>query len=626
MAQVGAVAAVGLGWLTRQLAYYRLETSSEVATIAAVCVGAVLAVLICFPAGRAGRKLGLLEDVVAAVVTFGLLSVVLVLIERSPDLGHAVLGTIGLGAALGYAAAACFGLLLFAFVGSSVGFLLRGSPERDPERERERAEGLAREAERELSRGALHSPVARFIGELWRFVVGRRGDLDTRFRYEWFIARRHLMAKKRKSFISVITVISVLAVAVGVWCLTVVLSVMSGFETDLRSKILGTHAHAVVQKYATAFKEHEEVAEEVRRVRGVVGVSPFLLGQVMITSEGQVQGVVMKGIVPETVGDVTDLPEDVATGELSHLSSPELIRVLPRTIEEDAERESILTPRDRAIDRSVGERPEGAPVLPGIAIGRELARSLRVFVGDRVNVISPLSEEMGPTGPIPRSRSFQVAAIFYTGMYEYDSSFVYIHLSEAQRFFDMPGAVTGLEVRTTSLDEAHATARRIETSLEGYPYYARHWGEMHRNLFAALKLEKLVMAVILAFIVLVASFVILATLIMMVMEKGKDIAILKSMGARDSSIMKIFVVEGLVVAVVGTILGLVLGLGTCAFIASGIIKLNPEVYYIHTLPVLVEPLQLVLVCIVAVLLSYLATVYPSVTASRLHPVEGLRDE
>ncbi|MFW6369436.1 MAG: FtsX-like permease family protein, partial [Myxococcota bacterium] len=446
---------------------------------------------------------------------------------------------------------------------------------------------------------------------------------DTRFSYEGFIAARHLMAKKRTSFLSVITVISVLAVAVGVWCLTVVLSVMSGFESDLRGKILGTHAHAVVLKYATAFEEHESVAEDVREVRGVKGVSPFLLGQVMVTTEGQVEGVVIKGIVPETVGEVTELANDVEHGDLEHLSAPELVRSLPRVLPGEKEGSGILTPRSEEV---VQERSDGAPPLPGIAIGRELSRKLRVFVGDRINVISPLSEEMGPTGPIPRSRSFRVAAVFYTGMYEYDASFVYIHLDEAQRFFDMPGAVTGLEVRTGNLDEAHAVARRIETRLEGYPYYSKHWGEMHRNLFAALKLEKLVMAVILAFIVLVASFVILATLIMMVMEKGKDIAILKSMGARDSSIMKIFVLEGLVVAVIGTILGLALGLGTCMFIASGLIKLNPEVYYIHTLPVQVEPLQLVLVCIVAVLLSYLATVYPSVTASRLHPVEGLRDE
>ena len=264
--------------------------------------------------------------------------------------------------------------------------------------------------------------------------------------------------------------------------------------------------------------------------------------------------------------------------------------------------------------------------MPGIAVGKELARRLRLFVGDRVDVISPLSEEMGPTGPVPRSRSFRVAAIFHTGMYEYDSSFAYIHLEQAQSFFDMPGSVTGLEISTVNLDEAHAIARRIETRLEGYPYYTKHWGEMHRNLFAALKLEKLVMGVILAFIVVVASFVILATLIMMVMEKGKDIAILKSMGARDGSIMKVFVVEGLVVALLGTILGLVLGLGTCAFIASGVIQLDPEVYYITALPVKVEPLQIVFVCIVAILLSYLATIYPSVTASRLHPVEGLRDE
>jgi lipoprotein-releasing system permease protein len=575
LVQVAAVVAVALGWVVRQLLHHRLELGGDAALGVAVAAGALVAALGGFPAGRIGRKLCLLEHFIAFLVVSALLTGVILALALAPGAPSEILGSTPAGPAIGYGLAAAFGVLVFGFTGSSVGFLFGGG-----------------------------------------------GVLDTRFSYEKFIARRHLMAKKRNSFLSVITVISVLAVAVGVWCLTVVLSVMSGFETDLRSKILGTHAHAVVLKYATAFEEHERVAEDVRGVRGVTGVSPFLLGQVMLTTEGQVEGVVIKGIVPESVGEVTELPDDVTDGDLEHLTRPEEIRPLTRQLE--GEGGGILVPRGGRREEPV--RPEGAPALPGIAIGKELSRSLRVFVGDRINVISPLSEEMGPTGPIPRSRSFRVAAVFYTGMYEYDSKFAYIHLNEAQRFFDMPGAVTGLEVRTNNLDEAHAIARRIETRLEGYPYYAKHWGEMHRNLFAALKLEKLVMAIILAFIILVASFVILATLIMMVMEKGKDIAILKSMGARDSSIMKIFVVEGLSVAVVGTALGLVLGLGTCAFIASGIIQLDPGIYYINTLPVQVEPLQLVLVCVVAILLSYLATIYPSVTASRLHPVEGLRDE
>ncbi|RMG21217.1 MAG: lipoprotein-releasing ABC transporter permease subunit [Deltaproteobacteria bacterium] len=507
-----------------------------------------------FFAARVARKLCLLEHFLSALIAFAVgagLATAARFFLPAIDLRP--------GAAVGAAAIAAFFVLFFGFLGSSLGFLFGG-----------------------------------------------HGRIDTAFSYETYIARRHLMAKKRTSFLSVITVISVLAVAVGVWCLTVVLSVMSGFEDDLKSKILGTNAHAVVLKYASAFTEWEEIAEEVRKVKEVVGVSPFILNQVMISSATQVDGVIIKGILPERVGEVTELPNDVEDGDLSWLSHPEKIP-LPKNLEDDAD-------------------PKAERSIPGIAIGKELARSLRVFVGDKVNVISPVSNDMGPTGPVPRTKAFRVAAILYTGMYEYDSKFAYIHLKEAQDFFDMEGAVTGLELKTTDVYDTRRITQKVLARIEGYPFYTKDWAEMNRNLFSALKLEKLVMGVILAFIVLVASFVILASLIMMVMEKGQDIAILKSMGARDASIMKIFVVEGLAVGLIGTALGLVLGLLSCAFIASGVIGLDPEVYYIATLPVRVEPMQIVLVCIIAVVLSYLATIYPSVTASRLDPVEGLRNE
>ncbi len=550
----GALVSLTIAALVHLVFYVRFEMRTDDALVRGLVALALMQVGVGFLAARVARKLCLLEHFLSALLAFGL--------AAAAGLGARVFLTgfdLTAGGAVGAAAVAAFFVLFFGFLGSSLGFLFGG-----------------------------------------------HGRIDTAFSYETYIARRHLMAKKRTSFLSVITVISVLAVAVGVWCLTVVLSVMSGFEEDLKSKILGTNAHAVVLKYASAFTEWQEVADEVREVKEVVGVSPFILNQVMISSKSQVDGVIIKGILPEVVGEVTDLPKDVEDGNLDWLSTPEKIP-LPSTPGEDV---------DPAAERSI----------PGIAIGKELARSLRVFVGDKVSVISPISNDMGPTGPVPRTKTFRVAAILYTGMYEYDSKFAYIHLKEAQSFFDMAGAVTGLELKTTDVYDTRRITQKVLSRIEGYPFYTKDWAEMNRNLFSALKLEKLVMAVILAFIVLVASFVILASLIMMVMEKGQDIAILKSMGARDASIMKIFVVEGLAVGVIGTILGVILGLLTCAFIASGVIGLDPEVYYIATLPVRVEPAQVVLVCIVAIVLSYLATIYPSVTASRLDPVEGLRNE
>jgi lipoprotein-releasing system permease protein len=211
-------------------------------------------------------------------------------------------------------------------------------------------------------------------------------------------------------------------------------------------------------------------------------------------------------------------------------------------------------------------------------------------------------------------------------MYEYDSKFAYIDLGEAQRLFGAGDSVSWLEVKVKDVDAARPVMRRVLTALDGYPYRVKDWGELNRNLFSALQMEKVVMAVILGFIVLVASFIIVATLIMLVLEKRREVAVLKSMGAGLPSIMKIFVAEGLVIGAVGTLFGLLLGFGTCLFIDKVGIPLDPEVYYISNLPVLVEPWQFALVALLAVFLSYLATVYPAAKAARLDPVEGLRSE
>ncbi len=598
------VVTLGLGAGVFEILYDRLEWSSDGSLATALVVGVLVELAGGFLAARVGRKLCLLEHFLVSLAIFGLGAGAAAVVHANPALLPGVLAGDALGHLVGAAAGATFGILFFGFLGSTFGFLLGGS-----------------------------------------------GPLDLGFSYERYIARRHLLAKKRTTFISVITVISVCAVAVGVWALVVVLSVMSGFEADLQAKILGTNAHAVVLKYATPFDEWQNVEKDVRQVKGITGVSPFVIGTVMVSTGTQTEGVVLKGINPATVGQVTDLPKNVVSGKLSFLAHPAKILPWATAHESDlgfqgdqappAGPETATPPGpkgartspagdaapDAGTPGAAGDvQAPPAHVLAGIAIGQELARSLRAMVGDKVTVISPVSQDLGPTGPVPRSKTFRVAAIFYTGMYEYDSKFGYIDLPQAQRFFDMGKAVTGLELRTTDIDDTRAITHRVLTHLEGYPFYTKDWGEMNKNLFSALKLEKLVMAVILAFIVLVASFVILATLIMMVMEKGKEIAILKSMGVRDASIMKVFVLEGLTVGLIGTAVGVVLGLASCALVGSGIISLDPQVYYISTLPVRVEPLQIVLTCIIAVILSYLATIYPSVTASRLHPVEGLRDE
>jgi lipoprotein-releasing system permease protein len=301
---------------------------------------------------------------------------------------------------------------------------------------------------------------------------------------------------------------------------------------------------------------------------------------------------------------VTELPGSIEEGQLDWLAHPEKVPVAPV--------------------RDAAAPPQRGP-LPAIVLGRELARSLRVFVGDQVNVISPLGD-LGPAGPQPKSRPFRVAAIFYSGMYEYDAKFAYLELGEAQRFFGTGDAVTGLELKVREVDSARAVMARIQVTLGGYPYRTKDWGELNRNLFSALQMEKVVMAVILGFIVLVASFIIVATLIMLVLEKTREIAVLKSMGAGVPAVMKIFVAEGLVIGAIGTFFGLVLGVGTCLLVDKVGIKLDPEVYYISNLPVLMDGGQVALVALMSVVLAYLATIYPATKAARLRPVDGLRSE
>jgi lipoprotein-releasing system permease protein len=498
-----------------------------------------------------------------------------------------------------------------------------------------------------------------FLGSTMGFMLAGSGQLDFGLRYELFVALTFLRLRgkgsggRRFSPSAVVTGIAILAVIIGVMALTIVLSVMSGFELDLKKKILGTNAHAVVLKYGNDFREYPNVRKDVLAVPGVIGATPFTLNEVMVSSESNLSGVVLKGIDAKTVNSVTDIGRNVEEGNLEWLDDPAKIPLPPTDDggglgqmtdrlnklldeEDELDRKNGITPKPREKLPPKPQPPQekvapksavpSGPPLPGIVVGRELAHSLRVFVGDTVHVVSPLSNELGPTGPIPKSRPFRVAALFFSGMYEYDSKFAYIALPEAQKYFSLEGAVTGLELKVSDIDATRRITRDILFKLDGYPYHTKDWGEMNHNLFAALAMEKLVMAIILGFASLPVGFLILAILMFLAFEKSKEIAVLKSMGARDQSVMKIFVMEGLVIGGVGASLGLVVGVLVCLFIANGGIKLDPSVYYIEALPVRIEAWQFAVVAFSAITLSYLATIYPALAASRLAPVEGLRNE
>ncbi|MCX5876015.1 MAG: lipoprotein-releasing ABC transporter permease subunit [Deltaproteobacteria bacterium] len=409
--------------------------------------------------------------------------------------------------------------------------------------------------------------------------------------FEWFVCLRYLKAKRKHGFISLISLISIAGVMVGVMALIVVLAVMTGFTSEFRDKILGINSHVVVQDYSGNIRGYEEVAAKVRTVEGVRGVTPYLYSQAMITSGEGGTGAVLRGLDPATAQGVLNLEKNLRKGKIADLSPGQ---------------------------------GDGARRLPGIILGKELAVQLHVSVHDRVRLISA-SGPLTPMGVIPKVSTCEVVGIFETGMYEYDSALAYVSLETAQRFFDLPGAVHGLEVKTTDLNQADQVAKRIEHAL-GPNYFAKDWMRMNRNIFSALQLEKTALSVIMALVVMVAAFNIVSTLIMVVMEKNKDIAILKSMGATSSSIMRIFIYEGLVIGLAGTLLGVLGGLGLCAILRRyQFIKL-PDVYPISTLPVLVLPSDVILIALSATVITLVATLYPSWQAAKVDPAVALRYE
>ncbi|MBI4768100.1 MAG: lipoprotein-releasing ABC transporter permease subunit [Deltaproteobacteria bacterium] len=413
--------------------------------------------------------------------------------------------------------------------------------------------------------------------------------------FELFVSYRYLKAKRKQTFISLITFISMGGVGLGVTALIVVLAVMSGFENDLKNKILGLNSHALVLSWDNTIENYSQVSRRVESVPGVTAATPFILTQVMVSTKGQVTGAVLRGVDIQSAPKVISLDRILKKGNWQALETP---------------------------PQAEGERGQE---YPGIVLGQELARSLGLSLNDTLSIISPLGE-MTPLGRVPKMRPFRLVGIFESGMFEYDSTIAFISLSQAQSFMGLGNKVTGLEVKTGDIYKADGIARAIQAKL-GFPFWTKDWMRMNKNLFSALKLEKLVMFIILALIILVAAFNIVASLIMVVMEKTKDIAILKSMGATAGSIMKIFILEGIIIGTVGTALGLVGGLALCQILEKyQFIKLPSDVYYISSLPVLMKGGDILLIVASALGISLVATLYPAWQASRLDPAEAIRYE
>jgi lipoprotein-releasing system permease protein len=578
--------------------------------------------------------------------------------------------------------------------------------------------------------------------------------------YALQIGRRYLRSKKRSRMVSVITFIAVAGVALGVAALLSVLAITSGFQREFREKVLGVNAHVLVMKYGVDFDEYRDVIQRAEDMDEVAGVGPFLINEMMLAKGDRLAGVLVKGVDPERMPQVLDLPLQLTqgslrglrregarpparpsdgTGEVSEswewledlsgddaregedgpedeaeldvwdeappeggvaddleMGSPEAIqlaeelgidqeelfgedgRIRPASRrraawdppaedgpepaaevegEEDdfealpevetvspSEVEDLLAdfePSELDIegddqweeelleDDLELERQEELQDLPGIVVGKTLAQNVGIGVGDRVTLVSPLAgldvSAFTADAQTPRSRDFRVIAIFEAGFQEYDSRLVYTDLYEAQHFYGQGDAVTGVEIRLHDLERSAEIARRLERELGG-PFHTLDWAELNRNLFTALEIQKVTLGLVIATIIFVAAFNVIATLIMIVLEKKREIAILKAMGATDWTVLNVFVIQGMVIGVIGTLIGLVIGGGLIAYLATFEFPLDPKVYLIDHLPVVFDGSELVITSLVAIAICTVATIAPSAWAARMLPVEGLRYE
>lgn len=439
------------------------------------------------------------------------------------------------------------------------------------------------------------------------------------------------------SVFSVFTSVSVLGVVFGVAALTVVLAVTTGFQKQFRDKVLGVNAHVIVLKSQATFAEYRDVMKTAREIdRDVLAVQPFIFAEMLATrGKGELSGVAIKGIDPKLVRGVLDLDQHMIEGSVDSL----LLEACPPGADDRAVSPDVRTATGAMLARpgSAGSagtisatEPDRPRCLkdPPIIMGKELAHKLKAKVGDSVTVVVPLSNVDFDTwrakASAPRTRKFTVTGIFYSGFDEYDRRLMYASLTEVEELQGRGDQVMGVELKVRDVDRAEAIAQKLEKALGGPPYQVQDWYELNHNLFTALTLQKLALVIILTLIIVVAAVNMVSALTMLVMEKVREIAILKSMGASSSSVAVVFQVVGMAIGGAGTLVGVAVGLVTCYVVSRYGYHLDPKVYLIDRLPIEVKPLEVLLVAGITMVISMIATVVPSQSAAALRPVDGLR--
>jgi lipoprotein-releasing system permease protein len=515
--------------------------------------------------------------------------------------------------------------------------------------------------------------------------------------YPVTVALRYLASKKR-NMISISTALAIGGVTLGVAALTIVMSVTGGFQEQFREKVLGVNAHVLVLKYSIDFREYRDVMKKVETVPHVIGIAPFVINPMMVThGEHTATGVLLKGVDPQVMPRVLDLPKDIVDGSLDGLRRPDakppersfdplrdelddprpvpardggadsLLDLMRKEVDDEMRRadagaatapaaaptivprsppppplgpQADLVPRagygsqlpdddfvPDSVDPDPCKSPDQVAKMPGIVVGRTLAKQLDVRLGDCVQVTSPqigLSFGSGTRSPI--AKQFRVIAVFEAGFDQYDSKLVYTDLYEAQAFYEYGDSVTGIEMKLDDIDRADAVAKEISRRLNNGIYNTMTWQQLNHGLFTALLFQQIGMSFVLGLIIVIAACTVIATLIMVVLEKKKEIAVLKALGAKDDAILRIFLYQGAIIGFAGTALGLFVGWICCRFLIAFAFPLDPKVYFISRLPVSMHPMEFVIPAIVAVLICVIFTIPPAVYAARLRPADGLRAE